>query len=62
MSFNPFSWLRNAARNAILGGVGDAIQILQPAGDSPDLLTLDDLRERLALPAPETEEPARKKK
>lgn len=53
---SPFQWLRNAARNAILSGVGDAlVEVAGPDTAQPPL-TLADLQHRLALPAPEPEE------
>lgn len=52
MNLNPFTWLRNAARNAIIGGVADAFNDLQEAaGDPAKPVTLADIQTRLQLTA-----------
>lgn len=66
--FNVFGWLRSAAKNAVLGGIADAVQEIDQGGAAPDL---DRLRAVLAsaetkqLPAPavagEEPEPAKGK-
>jgi hypothetical protein len=55
MSFNPFAYLRTAARNAMLAGVSDAMNELAP-NDGEKPLTLADIQVRLALPAPASAE------
>lgn len=52
---NPFSWVRTMARNAFMAGVGDAMQTLATSEAMVPAMTLDDLRQRLALAAPESE-------
>lgn len=47
---NPFRWLREAARQAVLGGISDA---LEQAGSDPAALTV-----RVELPAIEGGDPA----
>lgn len=59
-----FGWLRRKAKDAVLGGIADAVDQVA-AGDGP--ADLDRLRvllaapEPKALPAAESEEPARKR-
>ena len=51
MTWNPFTLLRTAARNAMLSGNNDALIEVQPEGAAP--LTLAEMQQRLmALPAP----------
>ncbi len=40
---NPFAWLRNAARNAVIGGIQDAID---QVGSEPSAITV-----KVELPA-----------
>ncbi|VTT97605.1 unnamed protein product [Gemmataceae bacterium] len=67
--FDVFGWLRKKARDAVLGGIADAVQEVAP-GDAP--ADLDGLRALLARtdaralapatdPAPEPEPAARRK-
>ncbi len=44
--FDVFGWLRRKSREAVLGGIGDAVEQVA-AGDSPDL---EKLRALLAPP------------
>ena len=57
MSWNPFAWIRQQARNAFLGGIADALQDVAPNGDGAPPLTLDQLRDRLSPPALADAEP-----
>lgn len=45
--WNPFSWLRAAARNAVIGGIEDALEIV---GDDGALVIEIRRRELPALP------------
>jgi hypothetical protein len=47
MSWNPFSWLRAAARNAVVGGIEDALEIV---GDDGALVIEIRRRELPSLP------------
>lgn len=67
MSFGFFSWLRTQAKQAILAGVGDAVDEL----DNPDTQSadVDGWRKKLAesaqpkaLPAAKDDEPKKKAK
>lgn len=56
-----WQWIRNQVRDAVLAGVADAMQ--QLGQDATAAEAAGELRERLALPAPEPEaEPARRRK
>lgn len=55
---HPFQWLRNAARNAVLGGVRDAVEQLAAEGAAAITVQV----ELPALPAPPEEKPARSRK
>lgn len=60
MSWNPFSLLYRAAYNAVSRGVADALRDVTPEAadyESDRLLTLGDLRTRLAIAGPPAEEP-----
>jgi hypothetical protein len=63
MSMNPFTWLRAAARNSVLGGIQDAVEEL---ATNPEAWGLKAMA-LPAIPAPslpaaptEEEKPARK--
>ncbi len=56
---NPFSWLRTAARNAVLGGIADAVE--QVAADSQAAITVKVELPAIAGPAERTDEPKRRK-
>lgn len=45
--FDPFSWLRRKAAEAVMGGVGDALRAITPEGETPPT-DLGDLRAMLA--------------
>jgi hypothetical protein len=48
------TWLRRQVRDAVLGGVADAVEVLQQT-DDPEGLLLEHRPEVVELPAPEVE-------
>lgn len=52
MTFNPFTIIRNAARNAFMKGVMDAVEELAPP-DYAQPFALDDVQPKLALQSPD---------
>jgi len=48
---NPLTWIRNACRNAVLGGVADAVEELAATGQAALTLTVE-LPALAAPPAP----------
>jgi hypothetical protein len=54
--FGVFGWLRERAKNAVLGGVADAVEQLN-SGEEP-VANLDRLRALLAAPQPAGDEAA----